>query len=363
MKNYFYIKMCCTLMLISLNFISFSQPTGQPCNSNTFWAMQGSVIEEFTLINNVVTFVGNVWSGTSIDANLAYCTNLDGGSYSPTFYSSFNYQQPRYFDGTNWITASASVAPDKIFNPGSNGTHLYYMLVDQFGGSYAKAIVRYDGNAFTTVCSWDTTRKVVVADLAVDSMGNVFICMGNNDNLNITDTIMLVSPTGQIIQQYPFAFDTYNAYGCFLLNGILYIGLGNGNTTNPSTLVPVTFSGNTATAGIPISHSASADLASCNANLQLAMAVLPDEKNFSIYPNPSSRSIRIHLNQEESKNAMIKIFDVMGKTIWHGPILSSQTSVDVSAFENGIYFVQLSSTPAMASGPGIRSHKILVQHE
>ena len=363
MKNFFSKKTCCALLLSSLSFPAFSQPTGQSCNQNTFWAMQGPVIEEFTLINNVVSFVGNVWSGTSIDANLAYCSNLDGGSYSPTFYSSFNYQQPRYFDGTNWITATASVAPHKIFNPGSNGTHLYYMLVDQFGGSYAKEIVRYDGNAFTTVCSWDTTRKVVVADLAVDSTGNVLICMGNNDNLNVTDTIMQVSPTGQIIQKYPFAFDTYNAYGCFLLNGILYIGLGSGNTTNPNTLIPVTFSGNTATAGSPISHSPSADLASCNANLQLAMALLPDEKNFSIYPNPASRSTRIQLHQEEYENTTMKIFDVMGKTMLQAPLQRSQTALDVSTFKNGIYFVQLLSSGTRTSGSGIRLQKLIIQQE
>ncbi|MEP7170827.1 MAG: hypothetical protein ABI855_15770, partial [Bacteroidota bacterium] len=193
---------------------------GFPCNQNSFWATSAGV-DEYALVGTTAVFVSTVCTPQYF--NLAYCNNLNGGGFSPTFYDAID-SNAAYYDGAAWNTIPLN-GPGRLFNCGGNGNFLYYCVAG--AASYPKSIARYDGVTYTTIYTLpDTNQFISVADLNIDDAGNVWFFTGfpvapyNSDSLNV------VSPSGQLIKQFPFSYNTLNAYGSFMLNGIIYIGLG-----------------------------------------------------------------------------------------------------------------------------------------
>ena len=62
--------------------------------------------------------------------------------------------------------------------------------------------------------------------------------------------------------------------------------------------------------------------------------------NINIYPNPSTNSIT--LNNLQNLNCDLRFTDILGREIYHQLIINStQTTIDVSQWSNGVYFYQL----------------------
>ena len=87
---------------------------------------------------------------------------------------------------------------------------------------------------------------------------------------------------------------------------------------------------------------------------------ISNDNSFSVYPNPANQSAVISwsrwLSGAENKKCELKIFDVMGKEIWKSEVRGQKSEVDVSKFENGIYFVQLQSENKTST------QKLIIQH-
>ncbi len=79
------------------------------------------------------------------------------------------------------------------------------------------------------------------------------------------------------------------------------------------------------------------------------------EKLFSMFPNPSGNEFKAQTSNFRTGDE-IKIFDVTGKTVFTSTMHSSIIDIDVSEFENGIYFVKLSS------GNNTSTQKLIIQH-
>ena len=318
------------------NISVLNSMSGIPCNSNSFFATNGINIEEYELVGSTITYLGTTLQGAN-QVNLAYCNNLDSGVFSPTFYSS-NASSPNYFDGTNWITASASTLQN-LYNPGGHSNFLYYQAA--IPGHQAKKIIRYDGTSLNLVYTTPYPRSLV-ADLSVDDSDNLwFLTM--SDTLNaISDSIFVLSPSGQITKRFSFVYNLYNSYGSFLLNGTLYIGLGSVNPVSPNSLLPITIVLDSAIAGSPINFPASAgfyDLASCNPGLPTFVTELTLENNYSLFPNPTSTLIKITSN-EYSRNEY-KIFNINGVKLGESIITNERiTSIDVHLLSSGIYYLE-----------------------
>ncbi len=78
---------------------------------------------------------------------------------------------------------------------------------------------------------------------------------------------------------------------------------------------------------------------------------------FSIYPNPAVNQFTVYSSQfSKNKNCVLKIFDVMGKEVQCSTIHSSMVQIDMSKFDNGIYYVQLNAEYKT----GIQ--KLIIQH-
>jgi pectate lyase len=63
-------------------------------------------------------------------------------------------------------------------------------------------------------------------------------------------------------------------------------------------------------------------------------------ENFKLFPNPTVDFLNIDLGQELSADAGIVIFDNAGKQVLAMKLLSSKSTIDVSNFKSGIYFIK-----------------------
>ncbi len=68
-----------------------------------------------------------------------------------------------------------------------------------------------------------------------------------------------------------------------------------------------------------------------------ASELLTDD--FDIYPNPSQHNL--HINFENGNNYQVKIIDVTGQIIYRNNVFTT-TTIDVSSWSKGLYFVHLS---------------------
>lgn len=330
------------LLIITENVIS----QGISYNSNTFWSSDVVSIKEYEIVNNEIVSTGTILPLSCM--SLAFCNNLDGGNFSPTFYthgvSASNSAD--FYDGINWVAGqSQSTCPQQ--NCGGYGNFLYYQTLNET----PNCSERYDGISFTSVFSEDTLF-FTVADLAVDEDGNVWCFMGQTV-LNST-YIRVYSPDGQLLKQFDIDIDTGNAYGCFLMNNVFYLGLGHLNTVFPNTLLPIYFTENSAIIGTPITAgllSSSIDLASAKPGKPLSKASTSEISKLStlsVYPTIIEKDLKINFESDNQSLNRLSIVNEIGTIIFTCEIETKSNKfeqiIDLSKFSNGVYFILLENS-------------------
>jgi len=320
------------------NVNSYNSLSGVSCVDNSFWAISGTSVDQFTLIGNVITKVGTTIISGAFDGNLAYCNNLNGGAYTPTFYSTIGFHQPVYYSGSGVVNTS-TVTTDYIMNCGGYGNFLYYIAYDT--AFKPKAIERFDGTTLTPVYHFPAGKAIAVADVAVDSLGYAWFFTGPEGSNFLADTLKVVSSTGQMIKKFPFSYNTDNAFGCFLSHGKLYLGLGGSNTVHPFTIVPLILTSETVTAGTPISMPVTtsyADMASCATGAPMALnehSLLP---GVMVFPNPISGRLTITSSSHEP--AVVTLYDIRSAEVLHETFTGS-TTLNLENLPYGIYLYKV----------------------
>jgi len=325
----------------SNNPVSYATTSGIECTANSFWAITGTGIDQFTLNEGLITKVGTTTLNGAFDLNLAYCNNLNGGGFGPTFYSTTNFNQPAYFDGTVVVNTQL-ISPDRLINCGGNGNFLYYIMYD--ASFRSKAIERYDGTSLTSVYSIPDTIMTTVADIAVDDNGNVWLFTGpRNESVILTDTITVVSPGGSVLKQFPFSFNTDNAFGCFLLNGKLYLGLGGANPIHPYSIVPIVLSTGSVSLGEPIPMPVTtgyADMASCSAGNPLSIDQNNELAGISVFPIPFKDELAI--NSSKYDFLEVVIYDITSREVIHQYFTQSVT-LHTEQLLKGMYIYKITN--------------------
>ena len=87
----------------------------------------------------------------------------------------------------------------------------------------------------------------------------------------------------------------------------------------------------------------SASLSICNLTQSTLSNNTIDSTVFSMYPNPTTGIINITLNNSTNDSNLVDIFDVQGRSVFKRTFNTSQTSLDLSNFQRGIYFVKVSN--------------------
>lgn len=310
---------------------------------NVFWGLEENTLalKEFDITNNVITYTGNTIASCPGYA-LGISNNLDGSSTSPTFYTGINTNAYYWDGGNSWVLVPiASTLP--LYNGAGNGNNIYFMSTT----GTTMQFIKYDGNSFSTFYS--TTKVMGCADIAIDVDGNfIYVTSGVG---GMSDSIYIISPLGQVLNQYPFAVNIVNAYGCFLLNSVFYLALGNGNTIHPNSLIPVTFNGGGITIGNPVSLPPGTiltyDLASCEPGSLLGVHEELVNDKIKISPNPATDNITIRgISGNESSYI---IYDANGKEIIsRQSIRNREIMIDISNFNRGVYFIELKSEGSVA---------------
>ncbi|OGU18265.1 MAG: hypothetical protein A2X61_15740 [Ignavibacteria bacterium GWB2_35_12] len=65
------------------------------------------------------------------------------------------------------------------------------------------------------------------------------------------------------------------------------------------------------------------------------------------YPNPSSDYIFIKCDGDVSLNQSIKIYDILGNTVWQGIMEGEPIRIDISSFPTGVYYVNVNGSTKM----------------
>ncbi len=318
--------------------INSPDTTSAACNgTNTFWSLLygNSGIREYSITGNTIAYTGNSLS-TFPGPTVAMCNNLNGGSISPTFYTNTG-GIPKYWNGGTTFV-NCGTFPITLDNGAGYGNYLYYYWLTNLPGY----IMRYDGVTLDTVII--TSKYSGCADVAVDASGNIYLI--TSPNTNTSDSLYVYSPTGQLIKQYSLVFNCYNAYGCFLLNGTLYIGVGPFNTINPNIIIPVTFAANSVSVGttltLPQFHVLNFDLGSCNPGLPLGINGMAAEYDIKLAPNPASNFL--HISVPNAHTYSYRICSVDGHTIVpNSDITSTGSTVNISHLAKGMYVVEIIS--------------------
>jgi hypothetical protein len=298
-----------------------------------FWTVTtptGSILE-WQISGTTITFIDTLFV-TSPVVGIAYCNLLNAGTIPTTIYGC-ETTTVSWYNGSAWVTITPS---QDYFNPGGCGRFLYFMI------SGSKQVDRYNGTAFTNILTLQNAQ-FTIADLAVDSGGNIWSMVSM---VSVGDTLAKIDSAGNIVKTYSISppIDEDNAYGCFLMDSTLYIGIGNANTTYPNTVIPIRIYADTAIEGspIPFVNGNFVDMASCNNLLALGIQSYIDENKISLSPNPATNELRI--KNAELRIGTIEIYNVFGEKVYseQQPTLSKpETVINVSAFPTGVYFVRI----------------------
>jgi hypothetical protein len=314
-----------------------SSLSGVSCTGNSFWAISSYGIDQYSLFTGGVTKIGTTVIADPFDPNLAYCNNLNGGVYSPTFYSVQGHLRPAYYDGTG-VVVTGVTATNLIVNCGGYGNYLYYMLFDTVN-YHAISIQRFDGTSLTDVFIYGSSLDSPVMDISVDSLGNAWIFTGP-DKYN-SENIRVVSPDGQELKNYPFMYNTTNAYGSFFLHETLYVGLGSSNPDHPNTLLPVTFIGDSAYVGTPIPMPSATfywDLASCTVGSPLSTPEHRPLQDVSAFPDPFTSCLTVSL--PAGGHYDLSLLDITGKEVMRQSFAGTIT-LNTGSFPCGIYIYRI----------------------
>lgn len=179
-----------------------------------------------------------------------------------------------------------------------------------------------------------------IADVAVDAEGNVW-CVTGPSTGTFSNSIRVISPSGQIVNQFYFSINTWNAYGCFLLNGIFYIGFGSASPVYPNTILPISFTLNNASIGTPLAMGTqySYDLASCDPGIPLSLIEHEQKNDNILFPVPAQNELHFSLSST-TVNYYI-IYQQDGKMLTPKMPLFGSTSIDISSFQDGAYIIEL----------------------
>lgn len=305
------------------------------CNPNSFFGIRANGdIEELTLVGSTITLIGLIQTGGG--RSLAYCNNLNNTTMTPTFYSDSTFI--RYYNGINWSNTNISTPGTNI---GGNGNNLFYTSKYQ-SSPFHKIINKYNGINASAIFSRQN-RLIGVADLAVDDNGNVYFTSAIDSTTFISDSIFVISSSGQIIKQLPFTYNYYHAYGSFILNNVFYIRLGSSNSINPNTLLPITFNNNSAVAGTPINmppNSNYYDLASCRSGLPLSIKPNITSKSARLYPNPlANKTTLTFADNYEFKT--IRILNLLGEELRKFESSENILTIEKENLRSGIYFISI----------------------
>ena len=328
--------------------------TGTVCVDDTvdrFWSVDGnSNIREWSISGGAVT-----------GGNLVLQTPQGTGSYALAIADLDG--QHRFYTGSNPADSLIYEYQDGSWVPLPMAGHGLNM-----GGSIGH-IFFTDGN-YTFLYHFDGTNvnqitmappsALTGADVAVDPSGNAYMLIGSA--FPMTTVIQVYSPAGSLLTTYPVSFDSNNAYGTFLHENTLYVGLGPNNPVHPNVLLPISLDGGTAVIGTPIPFNGDdmRDLANCvGDDVDGIESTAIGNQALFFHPQPANSEARCMLGINE-RVSDVRVQDALGRTVpcaWKFEPGTGALTLQTAHLVNGRYALLI------VSDHGPLSHaSLLVDH-
>ena len=76
-----------------------------------------------------------------------------------------------------------------------------------------------------------------------------------------------------------------------------------------------------------------------------AIRDIKSEIAFTIYPNPANNLLQVSIPSTGTSQTL-KVFDILGNQIISQPVENAVTSLDISKYASGVYFVSVDNTSA-----------------
>ena len=324
--------------------------TNVPCNPNTFWLIHQDQnnfslcnIREYTLINNVISPTGYVLYGAPI-GSLAYANDftINGAN---SFYNLDTYSNNiLVYRGGIWDTIAINLNGYIFSNQAGHGSNIVFQGKDT--SINFNKIALYNGLNTSIIYTSDYFHSLMPYDLAIDINNNIWFFESNDSNFILPINLKSYTINNNNVTSYPLHsssnFD--GAYGMFILNNKIYVGVGNTNSLFPNCLIPFSIINDTVYQETPILLVAPAqrlDLESCNQGTLTSVSEVPVSlKELSVYPNPAENQFTVHLPYGSNRNAQLTIYNLQGKLI-ETKKASDTAPINCASWARGIYFVSL----------------------
>ena len=328
-----------TFVLASLTLTSFAQIASDfSCQQNYFYGSIGSGLHELELDASGGTIIDHgliAVPSVSQLASVAYANDITQNSSNRTFYStSFLSSMPKgilRWTGSAWVY----VLTDSLLyhNSAGYGTFVYFQHSGTPSQVNDQRISRLNANGTLTPIFTDSSLVFSVADMAIDSVGNVYFFRGTS--IGNTTELTVINPAGTIINSFSTTLNHLTTiFGMMFLNDTLYVGQG---TTN-NQLFPVIISGTTAALGtsIPMNISMN-DLASCHPKVGevngIHDAILPEGIQFAFSPTSNS----FELLNESGSGVRVQLVDMTGRLVFQGEFSIGSSNISVDVLSPGVY--------------------------
>ncbi len=324
------------LIILQLNATKICSQSN--CSSETFWTINANEVQEWKLAFGVVSG-GEVIAQSEGTTSLAWCSS-DSTAY---FYGENQNDIFQY----NPMTETWEPAYTDLLELTNNGCYQnQHFALTPLGTPHLTGIVYLKNSNITLLDELVDTAKFVVFDLAVDANGMAWAFAGPvTTNESVAEQLRLYDSTG-LVKTYSGDIPAGHVYGCAFINNILYLAIGQGNSTYPNSLLPIhlDFTNLTFEAGIPVPfpNMNFFDLASCypeSIEEPVPTHSVYSNKNILIAPNPVRNIIRI-----DTKNlnySQLKIINSIGQIMFAKNKYSNIIELNISTWSDGIYFIQV----------------------
>ncbi len=322
------------------------------------------------LIGEVEDYTVHIYEPAPVADFTASSTNVTVGE-SVQFTNTSLYNPTSLVWNFEGLTASASSVEDPVVSYDTPGEYLVTLTASNDLGTSQKSmkitVSDQDDNTTVDYCTPDNVssslnyiRRVVFAGYDIES---------GADGYGLSTSIMDNIEAGQnyVAELYPYSNTTrnywkvwidYNNDGDFDDSGEMVLEINNkkgmvsGNITVPSDVFGTTRMRVVLNVG-------SAPLTPCDDNFvgevedytitineAMPQAQAPSENfeleqnTITVYPNPTANYINISIDEIGFDDAY-SIYDVSGKKVIQGQIISSSTRVDLTEYPSGIYLVKV----------------------
>jgi hypothetical protein len=326
------------ILTVFCAFTANAQPApDMSSQENYFYASDGYAVRQYTLTAGSVNDAGTcTGSYTDNIYSVAYGNDIIHGSTNRTIYaSSFSGAEGKIiqWNGTAWDVLHS----DSMYylNGGAYGCYIYYIQYNFSVTPNTQAIVRLQSDGSIDKIFEDNSLIFTVADLAVDSLGNIYCFRGAA--LGNTSELTVINPAGAIVASYATTLNyAMGFYGSMFMNGTLYVGQDLGTPA----LYPINYSGTTATMGLPVfNYYTMTDLGNSHhvVNNTTFVAEAAPQENISA----TMHGNYLVVNNASGHLVTATVFDASGKLLISQKVEDATTEVDMQQFRNGVYFVQI----------------------